>query len=550
MKKTYSVNVSGQVFHIDEDAYAVLQQYLQSLKQHFEKKEGGAEVVDDIELRIAELMNEKLSGSKQVVTLEDVNEIIAQLGQPFEFDEDRNQQEENGRKEPFTSAQPKNRKRFYRDADHKVFGGVCSGLGAYFDIDPVIIRVFFCLAFLFAGSSFWIYLILWIAIPEARTTAEKLEMSGEPINIDNIEKKIRTEFDDIKNRFGSYKNEVKDGVNNFRHQVNYKNGTDRFLAILSEIFGHLGRLIASLIGIFFIFIGVSVTFALFISFFPFSHAVNFSDFGIPTMSIPQFLDLILVGGLSKTLAIIGLAIFVAIPMVMLIYSGLKLIFNWRHRVRFLGISTFLVWICGAILLAIITAEILTDRAESDTVVVNSTIAQPKNNTLYLDLAVDSIPQNFKISEKCSNFDSKNRLFKNEPINFGAPRFIFKKSENDLFKVVIRKYSRGKDFMVAHNQANVIEYQFTQVGDTLMFNPFFNWTQSKVWLQQSVDVVLYCPATKNMLFKDNFQKFACLNSENNVIEWFINQRIFVENDQLQLVSDTSLVEKNDSIPTKK
>jgi phage shock protein PspC (stress-responsive transcriptional regulator) len=519
------------------------------LKQHFEKKEGGAEVVDDIEMRIAELMSEKLSGSKQVVTLEDVNEIIAQLGQPFEFDDDRNSQEESGQKEPFTTSQPKNRKRFYRDGDHKVFGGVCSGLGAYFDIDPVIIRVFFCLAFLFAGSSFWIYLILWFAIPEARTTAEKLEMSGEPINIDNIEKKIRTEFDEIKNRFGSYKNEVKDGVNNIKHQVNTQNGMDRFLAILNDIFGHLGRLIASLIGIFFILIGVSVTFALFISFFPFSHAVNFSDFGIPTMSIPQFLDFIVVGGVSKTLTIIGLVIFVAIPMVMLIYSGLKLIFNWHQRVRFLGISTFLVWLCGAILLAIVTAEILSDRAESDTVVVNSTIVQPKNNTLYLDLTVDSIPRNFQLSEKCSNFDTKSRVFKNEQINFGAPRFIFKKSENDFFKVVIRKYSRGKDFMTAHNQANVIEYQFTQAGDTLMFNPFFNWTQSKVWLQQSVDVILYCPANKNMLFKDNFQKFTCLNSENNFIEWYINQRIFVENDQLQLVSDTALVEKKDSIPTK-
>jgi phage shock protein PspC (stress-responsive transcriptional regulator) len=546
MKKTYSVNVSGQVFHIDDDAYDVLQQYLQSLKQHFEKKEGGAEIVDDIELRIAELMHDKLDASKQVVTLEDVNEIIAQLGQPFEFDDDQNQEQENTQKESSTQPQPKSRKRFYRDSEHKVFGGVCSGLGAYFNIDPVIIRVIFCLAFLIAGSSFWIYLILWVAIPEARTTAEKLEMSGEPINVDNIEKKIKTEFEDIKNRFGTYKDEVKDGVNNLRHNVDAKNGMDRFFAILGDIFGHLGRLIASLIGIFFIFIGISVTFALFISFFPFSHAINFSAYGISTMSIPQFLDFIMVGGLYKTFAIIGLILFIAIPMIMLIYSGLKLIFNWHYRVRFLGISTFLVWVCGAILLALVTAEILSDRAESDTIVENISMTQPQNNTLYLDLAVDSFPQNFRIPKNCANFDSKTRFFKNEQINYGAPRFIFKKSENEFFKVVIHKYSRGKDFMIAHNNAQVIEYNFTQVGDTLMFNPFFNWKQSNVWLQQSIDVIIYCPATKNMIFKDNFKKTTCLNSENDAIEWFINKKSFVENDELQLVPDTTLVEKKDSI----
>jgi len=184
MKKTLTVNISGSVFHIDEDAYNVLNDYLQSIKKHFSRTEGREEIISDFEARIAEMLHEQVNNGKQVITIEDIGKVMDVIGQPSEFDGD--QLDQDGKK---TEKNGKASKRLYRDPDNTIIAGVCSGLGSYFHSDPVWFRLAFVLAIIFGfGTGFIVYIILWIVVPEAETTAEKLEMKGEKVNISNIEK--------------------------------------------------------------------------------------------------------------------------------------------------------------------------------------------------------------------------------------------------------------------------------------------------------------------------------------------------------------------------
>lgn len=203
MKKTVNINLNGVVFYIDEDAFKVLRAYLDRLEKHFKNKEEGKEIIADIESRIAELFSEKINHENAVVTHAMVEEVMNIMGDPSEFDEDGETKSENNYQAYTTSTK---NKRLFRDSDNKVLGGVCSGLAAYLNIDPVIVRIAFgILPFLSFGVVIPIYIILWIIIPAAITTAQKLEMRGENVTINNIEKFIKREYEDVKDRFSKVK---------------------------------------------------------------------------------------------------------------------------------------------------------------------------------------------------------------------------------------------------------------------------------------------------------------------------------------------------------
>jgi phage shock protein PspC (stress-responsive transcriptional regulator) len=197
MKKTLTINLAGLVFNIDEDAYYRLQDYLENIKTYFSEEKEVDDIMHDIEIRIAELLGEKITPSRQVVTLQDIEEIIKIMGEPHEFGDPG--------KEKKRTYYRTSTKRVYRDPDNRILGGVCGGLGAYMAIDPIIVRIIFIIIFFGFGAGLLIYLILWIIIPEAKTTAQKLEMRGEPVNVSNIGGFVKEEFENFKNSFKSKK---------------------------------------------------------------------------------------------------------------------------------------------------------------------------------------------------------------------------------------------------------------------------------------------------------------------------------------------------------
>lgn len=191
MKITVSVNLGGYSFNIDEDAYSELKRYLKNLDMHFAGEESSSEILQDIETRMAELFRAKLTTYKQVININDVKEVTAIMGNPEEFSDD----EGPSRKEKFSTPGPH---RMYRDPDKRVIGGVCAGMGAYWDIEPWIIRVIFIALAIGGGLGILIYLILYVVLPEAKTTAQKIEMKGDPVNINNIKESVKKEFDNVR----------------------------------------------------------------------------------------------------------------------------------------------------------------------------------------------------------------------------------------------------------------------------------------------------------------------------------------------------------------
>jgi phage shock protein PspC (stress-responsive transcriptional regulator) len=191
MKITVSINLGGYSFNIDEDAYAELKRYLKNLELHFAGEESSSEILSDIETRMAEIFRTKITTYKQVINIDDVNQAISVLGTP----EDISDNDGPTARDKFSSP---GYHRMYRDTDHRIIGGVCSGMGAYWDIDPVIVRVIFVALVLAGGIGALVYLILYIVLPEAKTTAQKIEMKGDPVNIHNIKESVKKEFDNVR----------------------------------------------------------------------------------------------------------------------------------------------------------------------------------------------------------------------------------------------------------------------------------------------------------------------------------------------------------------
>lgn len=200
MKKTLTVNLGGTVYHIDEDAYKLLDTYLSNLRIHFCREEGAEEIVHDMELRISELFTDRLRDGKQVITIEDVEEIIAQMGKPEDLGDEADGGGESSKdaKDGSTYSQiAKGLRRLFRDSDNKVLGGVASGLAAYFGWDPTWVRIIFLILGISLKGFVIAYIIAWIVIPLARTVPEKLAMRGAKINVENIGRTVTDNFEKV-----------------------------------------------------------------------------------------------------------------------------------------------------------------------------------------------------------------------------------------------------------------------------------------------------------------------------------------------------------------
>ena len=180
MKKVVNVSLGGRNFILDEDAYTRLQEYLDHFRGKLTVPEyQKAEVMEEIEDRIAELFFQEVGEGSRVVTLDMVQKVASALGMP-------DGSAEGGSTSSSSSPKADMPRRLYRDVDNKSVAGVCSGLALYFDLDITLIRILMLVALIFGSAGFWIYLILWIAVPKADTPARKCEMRGIPPTAENM----------------------------------------------------------------------------------------------------------------------------------------------------------------------------------------------------------------------------------------------------------------------------------------------------------------------------------------------------------------------------
>lgn len=200
MNKTYNINLGGYPFTIDEDAYNHLKQYLDALRQHFQTYQSADEIISDIESRTAEILNSRLE-QRQIININDVHSTIARMGTPEDFgaeslfEEDVKYAQADTNNANYTTG-----KRLYINPDDKVFAGVCSGISAYFGIhDPVWIRIAFAVLTFAGFLAIPLYIVLMIILPKAENSAQKLEMRGQPIDVNSIAKAVQNGVDGISN---------------------------------------------------------------------------------------------------------------------------------------------------------------------------------------------------------------------------------------------------------------------------------------------------------------------------------------------------------------
>ncbi len=379
MKKAIKINISGVIFHIDEDAYERLSSYLKSVELYFSKKEGGREIVDDIEARMAELFQARVTEkNKEVITIQEVEDVISIMGDPSQFVEEAEEIEDDGGDGAKRSRRTvRSARRLYRDPDSAVLGGVCGGLGAYFGIDPVIMRILFVILFI-VGHGVWglVYIVLWIAIPKAVSIAQKLEMRGERVTISNIEKTVKQEYEDVKDKWKGF--EKSEGCRRTHSAV------EEMFSVIGRIFLVIAKVILVLIGVALVFAGFALLMSFLGVFFFQSTIFSLGWFSGSFFPLGRFLSAF-IEPVNLTVFLVALFLVVIIPLVSLIYGGIKLIFQVKAKDRGIGIVALVIWI--AAVSAMFTLGFIESRKFAFRGVYQENVAleATPSKTLYLQL---------------------------------------------------------------------------------------------------------------------------------------------------------------------
>ncbi|MBE0647902.1 MAG: PspC domain-containing protein [Bacteroidales bacterium] len=480
MKKTVNINVSGIIFHIDEDAYIKLNAYLESLKKHFHSVEGSNDIIDDIEARIAELLQEKLGQTKQVITIQDVNEVIVVMGQPSQFVED-----------PTEEAAPDKYamgggKRFYRDPDNKIIAGVCGGIGAYLHWDPVIIRILFIISLFAGGFGAILYLILWIVIPEASTTTEKLEMRGEKVNISNIEKTIQEEVNSLKDQLRNLTQSTKQ---NLRGGGSSPSIAEKIVKGLVAVLGVFGRILLIIIGIVLVLIGISFLIAFLAVIFGWGGPL-LVDSDVLIMSFPSYLNLILGCSFNPFFIQAALLILLGIPISLILYSGIKLIFRFEG-IRYFGITLFNIWLIGLVIGVFYSFKIYNLVKADATDQQRIEISQPVSDTIHLSYS-DWGPLDDLSLDAYEVFDNITLYTDQEQNFYLMPSIRVETSKGDQVEVIRRSFARGKSVSEAKTRLSMIQYNLLQKGDSIFLDHVGTFPQDDCWRGQKIMVTVKVP----------------------------------------------------------
>ncbi len=485
MNKTVNINLGGILFHIDEDAYQKLNRYFEAIKRSLTNSSGQDEIIKDIEIRVSELLTEKQKSEKHVVGMKDVDEVITVMGQPEDYiidDEGQN----NSTSTSFTSTSGKSKK-LYRDRDNAIVGGVLSGLGYYFGIDKVWLRLLLLALVFFAGTGVLIYIILWIAMPEAVSTSEKLEMKGEPINIENIERKVRAEFDNVSEKFksGEY---------------------DKYGVQVKNIGSSLGDFIIVMLGVFAKFIGGLIVLiaglmliALFISLFTFG-STEFLH--VPWL---DYFNSFNYGNVSMFL--IGLLFFLAIgiPFFFLLILGLKIIITNMKSIGNIAKYTLLaVWLIAIAVLISLGISQASEVAFDNKIIQKQQINIQKTDTLMISFKPNTYYSNHIISK--GNMSIVEDSLSQKMIYSDDISFEVLPTDERFPYLQIEKRANGKSSIDAKQKAEKINYNFKIIGNKLILDDYFLTKLENKFRDQEVRIFLYIP--KGTLFKadNNVKEF--------------------------------------------
>ncbi|KAB1067392.1 PspC domain-containing protein [Tamlana haliotis] len=499
MNKTVNINLAGIFFHIDEDAYIKLQGYLEAIKRSLANSQGSDEIIADIEARIAELFNERVQNNKQVIGLTQVDEVITIMGQPEDYvvDDEIFEDEPQSQHKQKTST----KKKLFRDADNAYISGVSSGLAHYFGIDAIWVRLAWILLVFGAGTGVLLYILLWILVPEAKTTAEKIMMTGEPVNISNIEKKIKDGFDNVSQAAKTVSDSVSKAAKNvdFKKSSNsIKSTTSTFFDGLADVVSMLFKIFSKFIGIILIIIGATTLIALIIGLFSVSVA---EIIHIPGL---EHLDIINVGNTPIWLVALSIFFAVGIPFFFLFYLGLKILINNLKSIGNIAKFTLLgVWIISIIILVIFGIRQASEHAFNESHVSKTELPIAATDTLTVKMAhSDKFNSSYRHDDfKLARDENGNKILYSSDI-----RVMVKSTTDDLASISVIKSADGRSFDTAMARAKNIDYDFELTNNTLLLDAFLTTDIQNKFSDQEVEIILYLPETSVVYFNSNTEDF--------------------------------------------
>ena len=498
MNKTITSNIAGYVFHIDENAFDKLDAYLNTIRSYFKDSQGRDEIIADIESRLAEMLHEKIGDMKQVVTLDDVNQVIIIMGQPEAFIDD--DAENASWTEQKTERKSTGAKRLFRDPDNKVVGGVCSGVSSYLGIeDPIWFRLALIISIFFFGTGFMLYIILWIIIPEAKTTADKLQMRGESVTVSNIERRVNEELDAVKNKWNDLHGNTGAGrkIGNAFHRV---------ISLVGSLAIMFFKFIGKIIGFAFLMAGVIGFIGLMSVPFGVPAIISFTNDGI--LSTVEAQDILnnLVGGTGMMIWIYIAGVLVwGIPLLALAYVGLRLLIDLRRRPKGIGLAFVSLWIIGVIMSFALTMIVASDFSSegSDTQTVELNLNADSSKVIHLGL-------NHELGDDEPNVEAT--IFNLDLLSAGNSSKLYGKPELDINmaksggpKLVIKRMARAKKKQDAVERSSKIDYGFISTDTSVLFNGYFEIPEDELWRTQDVELELLIPVGYTIFLSDEMMQ---------------------------------------------
>ena len=524
MNKTVNINLAGIFFHIDEDAYLKLQRYLEAIKRSFTDSQGRSEIIADIEARIAELFNERVQNDKQVIRIKEVDEVISIMGQPEDYLVD----DEIFEDEPKTSYSKKSTssqsRKLFRDTDNSYVGGVSSGLAHYFGIDAIWIRLAWILLVFGAGTGILLYILLWILVPEAKTTAEKIMMTGEPVNISNIEKKIKDGFDSVSDvaknvtdSVGSAAKNVTDSVSNAAKNVDFqkqsnkiKSSSKTFFDTLADVIMFFFKVFAKFIGVLLIIIGAATLIAL---------IIGLLSVGVVDIIHIPGLDLVDIANAGNTpiwLVSILTLFAVGIPFFFLFYLGLKILINNLKSIGNIAKFSLLgLWLISIIALIVVGIRQASEHAFDENYITKTELTITATDTLNVKMVNnDNFKTNYYRNNgfKLAYDDNGNKIIYSSDIDIRV-----KSTTDSVATIVIEKSADGRSYETARERAKNINYNYAFKDNTLLLDAFLTTNPNNKFSDQEVNVTLYLPENTVVYFNNSAKSFLYYRSyEDNII----------------------------------
>ena len=621
MKKIISINLSGRVLPIEEDAYVSLQTYISSLRNYFSKEESCEEIINDIESRVAELLHEKIKKGAASITINDVEEVASQMGRPEDL-QSAEEAIEADASASFTSEKPKetstlHQKKLYRDRKNKIFGGVAGGLGSFFGIDPVIFRILFAIIMfgtfgtglllyillwivlpvadleeftgrklyrntddkVFAGVagglaayfdksvvairllflapfvvpivfriigrlqnyifddlfvnvslgsigsiSVFIYIVLWVLLPKAETPYQKMEMRGEKVDVDRIQKHVKEGATVLKEKLKEWEKEVeqtakdfsakakagfnpsaaatsdtnesassKDTTSNKNRTVSGREIEKKSGNIIGNFFGFIGTLIVVFFKVIFFFIVGVIALALIVTVFSVAFA------GVAAWPLVGYA---FTSSWQELLAWATIFFFFLVPAIGLIIWLIRRLLGIKANHNYWGWSFGVLWTIGWAALILLAVSLTNDFRSYQSVSTNIEQTQPKDGKLTL-LVSEPILEN-RNNWWWMHDESNGWRLDEDSIKFSFVQFSFLPSSDSLYHTELIKYSYGRTKDGATQRAENIQYHITASDGKLDFANGFTVAKFDKYRAQNIEVRIYIPVGKKINFDETLE----------------------------------------------